>query len=80
METIVEWIDNKSPPWAAYCAFISVHLIALDKQPSVRPVRVREIWRRLFLKITGPEATMACKDGQLCSRLKVVIDSSVHGD
>ena len=37
-------------------------LIALDKQPGVRPVGVGETWRLIFakivLKVTGPETTM----------------------
>ena len=61
---------------------MSVRMIALDKQPGVRPVGVGETWRRLFdkiiLKFTGPEATMACQDNQLCARLKAVIDFAIH--
>ena len=67
----------------AYRAFISSQLIALDKQPGVRPVGVGETWRRLFsnilLKVTGSEATMACQDDQLCARIMAVIDGGVHG-
>ena len=40
VETFVDWIVNESPPWAAYCAFMSGQMIALDKQPFVRPVGV----------------------------------------
>ena len=58
-------------------------MTALDKQPSVRPVGVRETWTRLFdkivLNVTGPEATMACQYGQLYAVLKVGIDGTVHG-
>ena len=50
VETFVDWLSNGSPPWAAYCAFMSGRLIALDKQPDVRPVGVGETWRRLFAK------------------------------
>ena len=57
-------------------------LIALDKQPGVRPVGVGETWQSLFskivLKVTGPEATMACRDDQLCAGLKVGIDGTIH--
>ena len=35
-----EWLINGRPPWAAYQAMMSVRLIALDKQPGVRPVGV----------------------------------------
>ena len=49
----------------------------------MRLIGVRETWRGLFANIvlnnTRPEDTMACQDYQLCDRLKVVIDSAVHG-
>ena len=31
VENFVDWIANGSPPWAAYHAFISGQMIALDK-------------------------------------------------
>ena len=34
-ETFVDLLSNESPPWGAYCAFMSSRLIALDKQPVV---------------------------------------------
>ena len=58
-------------------------LIALDKQPDIRPVGVGETWRRMFakilLKVTGPESTMACQDDQLCDGIKAGIDGAIHG-
>ena len=48
VETFVDWLVNGSPTWAAYHAFMSGGLIALDKQHGVRPVGVGEMWRRLF--------------------------------
>ena len=38
----VEWLGNGQPPWAAYQALMSDQLIALDKQPGIRPVIVGE--------------------------------------
>ena len=38
VETFIDWLANGSPPWAAYRAFISGHLITLGKQIGVRPV------------------------------------------
>ena len=82
METFSNWLDNKIPPWAAYNAFISGCLIALDKQPGVHPVGVRETWRQIFdkivLKLTGPESIMVCKDDQLYAALKAGINGAVH--
>ena len=34
----VEWLGNGRPPWAAYWALMRGRLIALDKQPGIRPV------------------------------------------
>ena len=62
---------------------MSGRLIAIDKQPGVRPVGVGETWRRLFseivLKVTVPEATMVCQDDQRCAGLKSGINSAIHG-
>ena len=61
---------------------MSVHLIALDKQPNISPVGVGETLRHLFskivLKVMGPESTMACQDYQLCAGLKAGIDGTIH--
>ena len=58
-------------------------LIAIDKQPGVRPVVVGETWWRLFanivINVTVPEATMACQDDHMCAGLKSVIDGAIHG-
>ena len=74
LETFVDWLGNGRMSWQAYCDFMSSRLIALDKQPVVRPVVVRETWRRLFantvLKVTGTEATMACQREHMCAGLK----------
>ena len=55
----VEWLGNGRPPWAAYRSLMSGRLIALDKQPGIRPVGVGETWRRLMakclLKVARPE-------------------------
>ena len=61
---------------------MSGRLIALDKKPGVRPVGVGETWRRLIEKIvltvTGPEATMAFQDDQICDGTKAGIDGAIH--
>ena len=57
---LTEWLGNGRPLWAAYRAMMSGQLIALDKQPGVRPVGVGGTWRRLMAKcliwVTGHEA------------------------
>ena len=79
----MEWLANGSLPWAAYRSFMSGLLSTLDKQPGVRPVGIGETWHSIFskivLKVTVPEATMACQDDQLCAGLKVGIDGAIHG-
>ena len=79
----MDWLANEIPPWAAYRTFMPGWLIALDKQPDVRPVGVGEKWRRIFanivLKVTGPESTMACQYEHLSPGLKAGIDGAIHG-
>ena len=50
VENLVDWLANGSPPWAAYCAFMSGRLIVLDKQPVVRPVGVGGTLRSIFFQ------------------------------
>ena len=55
---------NGWPLWTAYRALMRGRLIALDKQPGIRPVGVGETWRRLMakclLQVTEPEAKAVC--------------------
>ena len=55
----VYWLGNGRTPWVAYQALMSGCLIALDKQPGVRPVGVGETWRLLMekcvLQVTGQD-------------------------
>ena len=82
METFVDWITNKGPPWVAYHLFMSGCLVELDKQHGLCPVGVGKIWRHIFskvvLKVIGSEATMMCKNDHLCDRLKEEINGAVH--
>ena len=83
VEIFVDWVANKSPYWAAYCAFMSGCLIALEKHPGVCPVGVGETLRQFFdnivIKVTVPEATSVCQDDQLCAKLKAIIDGAGYG-
>ena len=38
--SMVEWIDNLRPSWAAYYSLMTIHLIVLDNQPGVKPVGI----------------------------------------
>jgi hypothetical protein len=76
------WLANGNPPWAAYRALMAARLVALDKQPGVRPVGIGEIYRRLFakclLKVIGSQATAACGNYNLCAGLPAGIEGAVH--
>ena len=77
VEIFIHWIANRSPPWAAYCTFMSGRLIVLEKQPGIHPVGIGKNWKRLFdkflLSVIGPESTSACQDDHTCAGLKAVI-------
>jgi hypothetical protein len=76
-------LANDHPrPWAAYRALMASRLVALDKQPVVRPVDMGEIFRRLFAKaillVVGKEAARACENLNLCAGLKAGIEGAIH--
>ena len=76
------WLSNEHPPWAAYRALMACRLIALDKQPGVRPVGIGEVYRRLLAKcviaVIGQQATAACGNLNLCAGLPAGIEGAVH--
>ena len=65
---------NSSPPWAAYCALMVCHLVALDKRPGVRPVGIGETLCRaldkLVMRVAGDQAKKACGNLKLCAGLE----------
>jgi len=79
---LTTWLSNDIRPWAAIRALMSNRLIALDKNPGVRPIGIGQIWRRLMAKtvvhMAGHVATMACGTDQLCSGLKSGIEGGIH--
>ena len=76
-----EWTVNGRLPLAAYRALMSGRLIALDKQPGIRPVKVGENWRRLMakclLRMTGMEAKAACGITQLSGGVEAGIEGAI---
>jgi len=50
MASWTNWLANETPPWPAYHALMAGRLVALDKQPGVRPVGIGEIYCRLMAK------------------------------
>eukprot|EP00980_Cylindrotheca_fusiformis_P020458 scaffold7505_cov146-Cylindrotheca_fusiformis.AAC.1 len=75
-------MSNSYPPWEAYRAFKAGRLIALDKQPGVRPIGVGDIFFRLFAKVLlkscASSATQACGADQLCAGLRGGVEGAVH--
>ena len=57
-------------------------MIALDKQPGVRPVGVSETWPRLtgkcLLWVTGQEAKAACGIEHLAGGVDAGIEGGIH--
>ena len=39
---LADWMANSSPPRAAYCTLMEFRLVALDKQPWIRPLGIGE--------------------------------------
>ena len=77
-----DWMANSSPHWAAYCALMACHLVALDKRTGVRPVGIGEKLRRalakLVMRAAGEQAKTACGNFQLCAGLKAGIEGGNH--
>ena len=82
LATLTNLLANESPPWAAYRALMACRLVALDKQPGVRPVGIGEVYSRLMAKVVfaavGHRATNACGNFNLCAGLPVGIEGAVH--
>ena len=79
---LADWMANSSPPWAAYCALMACHLVALDKRPGVRPVGIGETLHRalakLVMRAAGEQAETACGNLQLCAGLEAGIERATH--
>ena len=80
--SLADWMDNSSPPWAAYRALMACRLVALDKRPRVRPVGIGEMLRwalaKLVIRVAGDQAKTVCGNLQLCAGLKVDIEGATH--
>ena len=68
---LADCMFNSSLPWSAYRALMACRLVALDKSPGVRPVRIREMLHRaldkLVIRESGDQAKRECGKFQLCS-------------
>ena len=61
---------------------MACRLVALDKQPGVRPLGIGEVWRRglakCILVCCGEDATAACRSTNLCAGLEAGIEGDLH--
>ena len=61
---------------------MAARLVALDKQPGVRPVGIGEVYRGLFakvlLKVIGSQATAVCGNYNFCAGIPAGIKGAVH--
>mmetsp|Transcript_13843 Transcript_13843/g.30962 ORF Transcript_13843/g.30962 Transcript_13843/m.30962 type:complete len:156 (-) Transcript_13843:258-725(-) len=82
MAEFANWLANKHPPWAAYRALMACRLVALDKQPGVRPLGISKIYRQLMAKcllaVSGHHTTQACGNFNLCAGLRAGIEGVAH--
>jgi hypothetical protein len=69
MASFVELLANGSPEYAMFRAANITRLVALDKEPGVRPVGIGEIWMRLWAQCvhaeTKKDATRECANVQM---------------
>ena len=82
MAAWLHWLANCCPPWSAYRALMAKRLVALDKQPGVRPIGIGEIMQRLLAKIVikdcMTQAKQTCNKTQLCAGLEAGIEGAIH--
>ena len=68
--------------WSSYRALMSGRLIALDKNPGVRPIDIGESWCRLFAKcllaVAGKDAADKCGIENLSGGMSAGIEAAVH--
>ena len=74
---MADYMANSYSPWAVYRSLVACRLVALDKRPGVRPVRIGDTLRRsiakLVMRVTGHQEKTAFGSLQLCVGLEAVI-------
>uniref|UniRef100_A0A1X7TG66 Reverse transcriptase domain-containing protein n=1 Tax=Amphimedon queenslandica TaxID=400682 RepID=A0A1X7TG66_AMPQE len=75
-------IANNFVPWSSIKALLSNGLIALNKNPGVRPIGIGETLRRIVGKavcwMTRGDAEVSCGVDQLCAGVKIGIEAAFH--
>jgi hypothetical protein len=76
------WLANCSPPWVAIRALMEGRLIALDKQPGVHPIGIKDVACGLVSKwmveLTKEEAAIVCGFDQLCTGHEAGCETAAH--
>ena len=75
-------LSNSLVDWPRFQALLSNRLIALDKSPRVRPIRVGETLQCIIGKavclVSRSDAEEICAPKQLCAGLKYGVESAIH--
>ena len=75
------WSFNNYTPWASHRELVACRLVALDKEPGVRPIGIGDIFRRFIAKVlllhTGTEAMEACGADQLASGIPAGVEAGI---
>jgi hypothetical protein len=76
-------LGNGSPDYSKYRALNAARMLAVDKEPGVRPLACGEIWMRLIGRCvldgeSKQQAREACGNVQLCAGLQAGIEGNLH--
>ena len=75
-------LSNTITPWDDIRALVSCRLIALDKNPGIRPIGIGETLRRIIGKtmcsLTKFNLSDSCNISQLCGGVRCGIEAAIH--
>ena len=75
-------LANNLVEWRKIQALMASRLVALDKNPGVRPIAIGEVLRRILGKavamVTRSDLESVCRADQLCSGVGAGIEAAIH--